>query len=55
MKYISIVLWTMTVVLAALLFIAAIFIHSSVITFILACGAAFLSYSWYMDEIRHKV
>jgi hypothetical protein len=55
MKYISIILWTMTVVLAALLFVAAIFVHANIITFGLACGVAFLSYSWYMDEIRHKV
>lgn len=55
MKYISITLWLMTCVLAALLFVAAIFIHSNIITFGLACGVAYLSYSWYMDEIRYKV
>lgn len=55
MKYLGIILWTMTTILAALLFVAAIFIHCNIITLGLAFGVAFLSYSWWMDEIRHYV
>lgn len=55
MKYISIVLWTMTVVLAALLFVAAIFIHANIITFGFAFTVALLAYTWWHDEIRYKV
>lgn len=55
MKYLSIILWTMTVVLAALLFVAAIFIHASIITFGLSFTVALLAYTWWHDEIRHKV
>lgn len=55
MKYLSIILWTMTVVLAALLFVAAIFIHSNIITFGLAFTVALLAYNWWHDEIRLKV
>lgn len=55
MKYLSIILWTVVCVLAALLFIAAIFIHANIITFGLAFTVALLAYTWWHDEIRHKV
>lgn len=55
MKYLGIILWTMTVVLAALLFVAAIFVHANIITFGLAFAVALLAYSWWDDEIRHRV
>lgn len=55
MKYLGIILWTMTVVLAALLFVAAIFVHANTITFGFAFGVALLAYAWWHDEIRHKV
>ncbi|MBR3855619.1 MAG: hypothetical protein IKM65_05620 [Bacteroidaceae bacterium] len=55
MKCLGIILWTMTVVLAALLFVAAIFVHANIITFGLAGAVALLAYSWWMDEIRHYV
>lgn len=55
MKYISIALWLMTVVLAALLFFAAIFIHSSIVTFGLATAAFIAVYVWWYDEIREMI
>ena len=45
----------MSVVLAALLFVAAIFIHSSIVTFGLATAAFIAVYVWWHDEIRDKI
>ena len=54
MKHISIVLWTLLCVVAALLFITAIFIHNSIWTALLTIGCAGICYNWWHDEISHQ-
>ena len=53
MKLIAITLWTILCVVAALLFIVAIFVHSSITTFILAFASGIAAYNWWYDEIRY--
>ena len=53
MKAIALILWTLLCVVAALLFIVAIFVHTSVITFLLAFSAGITAYNWWFDEIRY--
>jgi hypothetical protein len=53
MKAIALTLWTLLCVVTALLFIVAIFVHSSIITFLLAFASGITAYNWWFDEIRY--
>lgn len=55
MRLLSIILWVLLCVCAALLFVAALFIHASVMTFLIAAAVFALCVVWWHDEIKYKV
>lgn len=55
MKLFALTLWTLLCVVAALMFVTAIFIHQSVITALLAVVTILACNEWYDREIKSLI